>query len=158
MTDWAAALIPVGSLLAGSVLTMWGQARTDHRVLKRERVSRQDAYTIQRHDLDRTTLVELQQVVLDLHEATVATTQAWSNGHWDAGTMRLLNQATQLTLRCLSDPVRSAMDTYQAAVYQYLEDPAQGEHRLPLQTRYFQAQKAMGEAIRHSPFQEPTGT
>jgi hypothetical protein len=156
MTDWAVALVPVGSLLAGSALTMWGQARADRRALAREQLARLDTFAIQRHELDRATLIELQQVVLDLHEAVVATAQAWKNGHWDAATMRLLNQATQLSARCLNDKVRSAIDHYQAAAYKFLDDPAQREHRLGVQTRYYQAQEAMGEAIRNDPFQRPS--
>ncbi|WP_433464212.1 hypothetical protein [Spirillospora sp. CA-128828] len=157
MTDWATALIPVGSLLAGSALTMWGQALTDRRVLSRERAARQEQFTVTRYELDRATLTELQQIVLDLHEAVVATTRPWKDGHYEAATMRLLNQATRLTARCLSDGVRSAMDDYQAAAYKFFDQPTGRERRLALQTRYYQAQEAMGEALRHSPFERPDG-
>ena len=39
VVTWLAVVVPVASLVAGSVLTMWGQGRADRRALERQRVS-----------------------------------------------------------------------------------------------------------------------
>ena len=75
MVTWLAVVVPVASLVAGSVLTMWGQGRTDRRALERQRVSealvsererqaRLDTFAIKRFEFDRETLIELQQILL----------------------------------------------------------------------------------------------
>lgn len=63
MTNWAASLIPVGSLFAGSLLTMVGQALTDRRISRREREKRLDGYRVRSFEIERETLLSLQEAI-----------------------------------------------------------------------------------------------
>src|SRR5215469_8406067 len=63
MTNWTATFIPVGSLLLGSVLAMCGQALSDRRTSGRDRESRLADLRIRQYEIERETLLALQNAV-----------------------------------------------------------------------------------------------
>lgn len=65
MTDWPATLIPVGSLVIGSLLTIGGQALADRRTRKREREARAEGFRIQNFEVHREALLKIQPMVTE---------------------------------------------------------------------------------------------
>jgi hypothetical protein len=63
MTVWAESLLPVGSLIAGSMMTMAGQVLTDRRQSRRESDKRRDDFRLRRYETERETLLALQDAI-----------------------------------------------------------------------------------------------
>jgi hypothetical protein len=108
MITWVALVVPVVSLIAGSLLTMWAQGRGDRRTFERERQARLDTFVIKRYEFDRDTLIELQQILLGLHQAMLGDRPT----RVDLDAMRQLNHVRLLESRVESNAVRSSADIY----------------------------------------------
>ena len=168
VVTWLAVVVPVASLVAGSVLTMWGQGRADRRALERQRVSealvsererqaRLDTFAIKRFEFDRETLIELQQILLGLHQTLLGLGKVRVAG-LDLDSMRQLNHVRLLESRVMSDEVRLRADHY----LKFAEQDLDGDSRyspdrlIDLQRLYNLTQRAIGDALRVNPLQSPT--
>jgi hypothetical protein len=168
VVTWLAVVVPVASLVAGSVLTMWGQGRADRRALERQRVSealvsererqaRLDTFAIKRFEFDRETLIELQQILLGLHQTLLGLGKVRVAG-LDLDSMRQLNHVRLLESRVMSDEVRLRADHYLKFAEQDLDSDSRysPDRVIDLQRLYNLTQRAIGDALRVNPLQSPT--
>jgi hypothetical protein len=152
MTDWAAMLVPAGTLVAGSVLTMFGQVLIDRRALRREREARRDAYKVKRYELERETLLALQNAISE--HCTIAIrvmSQRFSGRHIGFDILEKAIEVAPLHSRVRDDHVS-------AAVFEYLEKASQGIlrkiHKEAVLSGYEEAQNAIGRSLRRDPIEQ----
>jgi hypothetical protein len=65
MTTWAGTLLPIGTLVIGSLLTMGGQALRDRRAEKKEERVRREAFRVGNFEMHRSAMLEMQELVSD---------------------------------------------------------------------------------------------
>ena len=75
MAGWINIVLPIGTLVLGSVLTMAGQALKDRRVDERERRARREEFLTGNFETHRSAMLEMQDLVRDLHAAYQAERQ-----------------------------------------------------------------------------------
>lgn len=147
---------------------MWGQGRADRRALERQRVSealvsererhaRLDTFAIKRFEFDRETLIELQQILLGLHQTLLGLGKVRVAG-LDLDSMRQLNHVRLLESRVMSDEVRLRADHYLKFAEQDLDSDSRysPDRLIDLQRLYNLTQRAIGDALRVNPLQSPT--
>lgn len=163
------ALLPVGSAMLGSVLTLIGQALGDRRIHRRERLARRDQLQIQIYQEDRENLHALQQSLVDVSElyfgAVAEETGQLSEGS-DAKIARLLKSdqilrsnelvAQQIMWfhRCRSEAVREALEAYHKAIFSLHESGTVADLQAGWEKHlkaFGNAQEAIGAELRRSP-------
>lgn len=155
MTVWAT-LIPVGSALAGSALTIVGsmssQALTDRRASRREIVRRHDEFAVRRFEIERETLLALQEVIGEL---AIAVAQLQTQDPTELSPLHLkvvqcVATIQRLAHRVLADDAREAALDVVGGVIAAGSDLA--EIHESLSRTYGKAQSTLGEALRRDPF------
>jgi hypothetical protein len=145
MTDWATALVPVAALAVGSLLTMLGQSLTDRRAYRREREARYHDFRIRRFEIERDTLLELQDKLLLLTDRRIALNQAdlgsTTSEAAKSAYMTTSDEVLALASRCLDNEARET-----TLKYRYLCNRAEATG-----AEYHSAINAIGEALRRDP-------
>lgn len=154
MTDWAAILIPVGTLALGSLLTMIGQARSDRQIARRERDSRREDFRIRRYEIERDTLLALQEAVIE--HVTLATHMLtlMRRGEKDVslteyGLQRI--RIRMLASRCLDRSAGEAIDTFCGQVESHLQSVRSGNKGPGWTQQLEAASDLLGLALRRDP-------
>lgn len=143
---------------------MLGQGRADRRALERQRLSdaltfqrerqaRVDAFAIKRFELDRETLIELQQILLGLHQAILKDHEK-PGTQIDLNAVQQLNHVRLLESRVMGDAVRSSADSYLSYAEKYVMHQiirGSGSIIEEIQQRYNRTQRAVGDALRINP-------
>jgi hypothetical protein len=151
MTDWAAMLVPAGTLVAGSVLAMCGQGLVDRRALRREREARRDNFTVKRYELERDTLLAQQDALIRHMQICIflaSSDPKSADTHGDL--VDVVEKIVMLNARTFDSDVR-------AAVKQYIQVAGAGDKTKnwsPERMKQFfsEAQNAIGSALRKDPF------
>lgn len=65
MEMWADTLLPIGTLIIGSLLTMGGQALHDRRMADKEKQARREAFRSDNFEIHRAAMLEMQEVLSD---------------------------------------------------------------------------------------------
>ena len=144
-------LLPVGSLIAGSVLTMLNQSLTDSRTYRRERAARLDDFRIKRYEIDRDTLLQLQDLLVT-YEMLPEAVDVDEGKYQEAA-----EKARMLSERCLDKSVRSYVLDYayhRGELYFHTEWPNK-DLAAKCMDIYISAQLAIGEALRRDPLTAP---
>jgi hypothetical protein len=71
VTDWISTLVPIGTFIAGSLVTLAGQALHDRRIAERERRARREDFRIANFDMHRGAMLEMQELVRDCYETFI---------------------------------------------------------------------------------------
>jgi len=151
MTSWAASLIPVGSLAFGSALTLFGQALSDRRTSRRERESRLDAIRVRRYEIERDTLLALQDGVLrylELGAKTLAEKGKQGPVEDPTEVILLAMQLRMLAGRCLDRNAAEAVNDLCAQVHRNLGLPRDERQGWNSNIVF----DLLGEALRRDPF------
>jgi hypothetical protein len=135
------------------MLTMFGQARSDRRASSRERENRLDTFRIRRYEIERDTLLALQEAVLDhvqlagqILDATGGKGQIIGNPELTLHEM----QMRKLAARSLDRSAAQAVTDLGAQVRLHLRSP---ENKRPGWANQLEsALDLLGEALRHDPF------
>jgi hypothetical protein len=151
MTPVLDVLLPVGALIAGSLLTMVNQSLTDRRTYSREREARRDDFRIRRFEIERDTLLALQDLLISYEMLPEAVDVDEGKFHEAAEKARMLAE------RCLDAEVRDLVEDYvfrRGELYFYTEWPAPklADECMHI---YVDAQHAIGDALRSDPFDRP---
>jgi hypothetical protein len=155
-------LIPAGSAVAGALVgggtTIYSQMIAQSGTRVRDREARQDAFESRRFEIERDTLLALQDAV----EAHRMTWSSHVNGELSpearATDMELLNdwgKVVKLAHRVLDRDAAKAAEEYCVVANRAVKDPY-GERENIIRA-YGDAQKAIGTAIRQDPY-EPKAT
>jgi len=75
MPVWVSIVLPIGTLVLGSVLTMAQQARSDRRADERARRARREEFLTGNFDTHRSSMLDMQELVRDLFSAYQAEKQ-----------------------------------------------------------------------------------
>jgi hypothetical protein len=146
-------LLPVGTLIAGSLLTMFNQGLVDQRTYRRERAARLDEFRIKRYEIDRDTLLQLQDLLITYEMLPEAVDV--DEGKYNEAAER----ARMLAERCLDKPVRDYVQDYvyqRGELYFHTDWPAP-ELADGCMDLYISAQLAIGKAFRSDPLAAPDG-
>jgi hypothetical protein len=157
VTDWAASLIPVGTLALGSVLTMVGQARSDRRVSRRERDSRRDDFRIRRYEIERDTLLALQDALIKQVEVAIKILNQIYSGKKDVDLIDYrLDQIKigMLTSRCLDRNAADAANKFCDQVESHVQSVRSGKETSPgWGPQLTIASDLLSAALRRDPFE-----
>jgi hypothetical protein len=156
MTSWAASLIPVASLALGSVLTMVGQARSDRRISRRERESRRDEFRIRRYEIERDTLLALQDAVIEhAKQAAQMINSIRDDKQVDLADLTINEMRIRmLTSRCLSRDVAEAVNNFCDQVKLRVRSEQSGKCKgAGWASQLQRATDLLGEALRRDPFE-----
>lgn len=155
MTAWAPLLVPAGSAMVGALIgggaTIAGQLVTNGGTRKREREARRDAFQVKRFEIERDTLIALQDVIQDHHAAwgLVAVREHLDTPEWElmSNMGKKTTEATKLAARVLDEDTRAKVHAYLTTAHATLQgDPT-------VSTDYATAQAAIGAALRRNPFE-----
>lgn len=69
MSDWVHIVLPIATLVLGSLLTMAGQALRDRRMDERERRARREVFLAGNFEMHRSAMLEMQELVRDFYDA-----------------------------------------------------------------------------------------
>lgn len=69
MSDWIHIVLPIATLVLGSLLTMAGQALRDRRMEERDRRARREGFLTNNFDMHRSAMLEMQELVRDFYDA-----------------------------------------------------------------------------------------
>lgn len=141
-------LLPVGSLIAGSLLTMFNQRLSDNRAYRRERQAKRDDFRIRRFEIDRDTLLQLQDLLVT-YEMMPAAIDVDEGAYHEAA-----DKARMLAERCLSDKVRDLVNeyVYQRGELYFNTDWPAPELASKCMDLHIEVEMAIGEELRHDPF------
>lgn len=150
MPDLVTALVPIGSLAAGCFLTMLAQGFSDRRAEEREREERRYGFEVKRYELERETLLALQDALT--RHMRLFTCLRFSDSDPACAQRDLtdaLSEVIMLNARAVDHDAR-------AAVERYVKDLGDGgAANVPQATTkelFAQAQNAIGTALRRNPF------
>jgi hypothetical protein len=71
MTDWVNTVLPIGTLVLGSLVTMTGQALRDRRMASQEQRARREGFMAGNFEVHRSAMLEMQEIVKDCYLAFV---------------------------------------------------------------------------------------
>lgn len=160
MTPWATMLIPAGSVVVGAAIAggtaIGGQVFTHRGSSQREREARRDAFKVARFEIERETLLSLQEALLE-HVKLVAHIM-------DLGELDELEDAANkaedvvqselrivmLTSRCLA---REAVEAVETCLKQCKTIVQTLDQRLSPAPKFERAQELLGAALRKNPFE-----
>jgi hypothetical protein len=181
MTEWLEVVLPISTFVLGAVWSTWQHHRADARALRRQeaadrallgrfRVAREDNLAARHRELealrpaldggaitrvfefDRATLVELQDALLELHQAVLS--RVGVSGHESRtetvlDDMRLLNRVRLLAARSTNDDVRRATGRYDQQAEATLLAPGHdgGATLVAFQRAFTKANTTIGEAL-----------
>jgi hypothetical protein len=156
-------LIPALSGLAGALIggaaTVWSQIVTHRGTARREREAREHAFMIKRYEIERDTLLALQDALL-AHSRVflqVARGQSLSGRESPPTELELLDELvtiSKLVPRLLDDEARSLTTQYSLVAHQTLKHgfgTNEGANKM-IGDVYSNAQEAIGAALRKDPF------
>lgn len=69
MPVWGTAVLSIGTLVLGAILTMVGQARSDRRAQERARLARREEFLTNNFDMHRSAMLDMQELVRNLFAA-----------------------------------------------------------------------------------------
>ena len=69
MSDWVHIVLPIATLVLGSLLTMAGQAIRDRRMDERDRRARREGFLATNFEIHRSAMLEMQELVRDFYDA-----------------------------------------------------------------------------------------
>jgi hypothetical protein len=158
MTEWAASLIPVGSLALGSVLTMVGQARSDRRISRRESEARRDEFRIRRYEIERDTLLALQDAVIKHVEQASQILFLIANGNQDVSLTDFALEEMRIRMlasRCLDRDAAEAVNNFcdQVNLHVRSERSATAGRGPGWGAQLTRASDLLGEALRRDSFE-----
>ncbi|MEO3808075.1 hypothetical protein ABGB17_03645 [Sphaerisporangium sp. B11E5] len=162
MVESADLLIPAVSAVIGAIVgggaTIISQILTQRGTYKREREARRDAFQTRRFEIERDTLLALQDAVTK-HSLTLS---SYINGDLpadiratDTDLLDDWREVVKLAHRVLDRDAAQAATEYCDVAHRAAQDP-HGE-RQNLISAFGKAQQALGAAIRHDPFQPDSG-
>jgi hypothetical protein len=159
MATMAALLIPAGSVLFGGLITggftVASQSLTNRGTFKRERDARHESFRVRRFEIERETLMSLQDSITQYMRTFVLL----RGGHGLKGEAPLdsfelndqLAKVTALTARTSNDDARMCVHHYLIVAHELsLQD-----EDIPVEDlvdAYGKAQTALGDALRRDPF------
>lgn len=69
MSDWVQIVLPIVTLVLGSLLTMAGQALRDRRMEERDRRTRREGFLASNFEVHRSAMLEMQDLVRDFYDS-----------------------------------------------------------------------------------------
>jgi hypothetical protein len=69
MSDWVHIVLPIATLVLGSLLTMAGQALRDRRMEERDRRARREGFLASNFEMHRSAMLKMQELVRDFYDA-----------------------------------------------------------------------------------------
>jgi len=129
---------------------MVNQGLTDRRTYRRERAARLDDFRIKRYEIDRDTLLQLQDLLVTYEMLPEAIDVDEGKYHEAAEKARMLAE------RCLDGKVRSLVEDYayhRGELYFHTKWPAK-ELADKCMDMYIDAQLAIGQALRRDPLDD----
>jgi hypothetical protein len=135
-------------------LTMLGQTLADHRSLKRAASERREDLKLKQYDLERESLIALQELIVELSDATTRFRYTLDDGA-DVREIRYelshLRHAIRMHIeRCFDEGVRESMKVYLDLKYQELNSTVDSypQDRRASGRAFRMAQEAIGLALR----------
>lgn len=161
MAAMADVLIPAGAVLLGGVITgvftIYGQNLTHRSTHKREREARRDAFLVKRYEIERDTLIALQEAIREHNVAwgLVAVRERLNDDPVEliANLGAKVSTATTLVARVLDNDARSAVYEYLSTT-QAMLTPSTSQEFAATSDAHARAQEAVGEAIRRDPLED----
>ncbi|MFI6802624.1 hypothetical protein [Streptosporangium canum] len=153
MTDWASLLVPAGGVLLGGIVAgasaMWSQAITQKATHRREREAREHAFAVKRYEIDRDSLLQLQEAINAHYVALikVATSLASDTLLMEYATYRM--NIVSLANRVLDPKVKQSVIAYLEAAKEDSEDSGTEVQPAIAASR---AHDAIGRALARDPF------
>lgn len=69
VTDWTNTLLPIGTLVLGSLLTIAGQTLRDRRLAKNEKLARRESFRVANFEMHRDAMLKMQELARDCYDA-----------------------------------------------------------------------------------------
>jgi hypothetical protein len=151
-------LIPAGSVLFGGLVTggftVASQSLTNRGTSKREWDARRETFRVRRFEIERETLMSLQDALLEHMRIFIQLRGGYGfKGDAPPSTLEFgeqLAKVTALTARTLNDDARRCVHRYVMAAHETLQGEDTPEEDLV--DAYGKAQTALGDALRRDPF------
>jgi hypothetical protein len=149
-------MISLVALAMGSGLTILGQTLADHRSLKRAAAERREDLKLKQYELERESLIALQELIVELSDATTRFRHALDDGE-DVREIRYELSHLRHTIRmhierCFDEQVRESMKVYLDLKYQELKSTVDSypQDRRASGRAFRKAQEAIGLTLRRS--------